>query len=70
MEASWRAEARQTLPGLGSQETSPWLTVDRNMRALCRAEYVKSKGRANVQRGRKTSGVAGEARLRETGRLC
>ena len=70
MEASWRAEARQTSPRLGSQETSACLTVDRNARASRRAEYVKSKGRVNVRRGRKTSGVAGEAMLRETGRLC
>lgn len=35
----------------------------------CHAEYVKSRGWANVRRGRTTSGVAGEAWLRETGRL-
>ena len=31
MEASWRAESRQTSPRLGSQGTSAWLTVDRNV---------------------------------------
>jgi len=44
--------------------------VVRNVRALRRMEYVKSKGLVNSRRGRKTSGVAGEAKLRETGRLC
>lgn len=33
MDASWRAEARQTSPRLGRQETSSWLTVGRNVRA-------------------------------------
>ena len=45
-----------------------WPTVVRNV--VCashRAEYVKSKDPVNASRGRKTSGVAGEAKLRETG---
>ncbi|KAF8266609.1 hypothetical protein EI94DRAFT_172479 [Lactarius quietus] len=70
MDAPWRAEARQSSLRLGSQETSAWLTVDRNVRAPCRAEYVKSKGLVNVWRGRKTSDVAGEAKLRKPDRLC
>lgn len=70
MDASWRAESRLSSPRLGSQVTSAWLTVDGNVRASCRAEYVKSKGWANAWRGRKTSGVAGEAQLRKTGWLC
>jgi hypothetical protein len=32
-----------------------------------RSEYVKSKGQANARHGRKTSDVAGEAKLRGTG---
>ncbi len=35
--------------------------------ALCRTEYVKSKDPVNASRGRETSGVAGEAKLRELG---
>ncbi len=38
--------------------------------ALCRTEYVKSKDPVNASRGRETSGVAGEAKLRELGYLC
>ena len=44
--------------------------VVRNVRASRRMEYVKSKGLVNSRRGRKTSGVAGEAKLRETGRCA
>ena len=70
MDTSSRAESRLSSPRLGSQVTSAWLTVDRNVRASCCAEYVKSKAWVNAWRGRKTSGVAGEAKLRKTGWLC
>jgi hypothetical protein len=69
-EDQWRccskAEAGQSSPRLRGQLTSAWPTVVRNVRALGRSEYVKSKGWANARHGRETSGVAGEAKLRET----
>ncbi|KAI9466175.1 hypothetical protein BJY52DRAFT_1413645 [Lactarius psammicola] len=63
-----RSAADFVAPGKSRDEPrgSRWTET---LRAPRRAEYVKSKGRANVRRGRKTSGVAGEAKLREKGRL-
>jgi hypothetical protein len=66
MEMLQQAEVRQGSPCLRGQLTGAWLTVVRNVRAQRRSKYVKSKGRVNARRGRKTSVVAGEAKLRET----
>jgi len=73
-EDQWRCGSERkrgkSSPGLRGYDTSRWPLVVRNVRALRRMEYVKSKGLVNPRPGRKTSGVAGEAQLRKTGWLC